>query len=483
MKTTIAVLNKQGENAVSSILETLKALHSDVPSSFGLFLPTKITREKEFEVLKKQDIESPAVIGYAHSKTHSIYAPEFLGLKNESFFFEGRTYTLPTEKSIIEQIIKQPSQIEAALETMIKEADGEFSFLKIKNDCFIAGRDPVGVMPLYFGENKNFIAVASNRKALWKLGLEKVMSFPPGHLAFADKDGFKFKSVKTFSHSNPKPTTMQKAAENLQQILEKAVQRRISGVKEVAVAFSGGLDSSLIAFLASKCKVKVNLIHVSLENQNETEEAIRAADELKLPLQVHLFKESDVEAALPRVVDLIEEADPIKASIGVPFFWTAMKAAEAGFKVLLAGQGADELFGGYLRYVKQCCTEGVEKVRKTMFDDVINIYESNLERDEKICIFHGVELRLPFASFEVADFALSLPLELKFENSQDSLRKLVLREVAKNVGLPKSIADKPKKAIQYSTGINNAVNRIAKKHGKTVREYVNCLFSEQPILR
>ena len=74
-----------------------------------------------------------------------------------------------------------------------------------------------------------------------------------------------------------------------------------------------------------------------------------------------------------------------------------------------------------------------------MFNDVVNIHESNLERDLKITGFHDVELRLPFASFEVAEFAMSLPVECKMEPKPDTLRKLVLRKVALNVGMPASI--------------------------------------------
>ena len=87
---------------------------------------------------------------------------------------------------------------------------------------------------------------------------------------------------------------------------------------------------------------------------------------------------------------------------------------------MLAGQGADELFGGYQRYVNEYCLDGGEKVRKTMFNDVVRIHESNLERDEKICIHYDVELRLPFAAFDLAEYALGLPVDLKIESKAGS---------------------------------------------------------------
>jgi asparagine synthase (glutamine-hydrolysing) len=399
-------------------------------------------------------------------------------LDDAALLFEGRVYSPVPKTAVTEQVAKDPLHCEATLQTLMEQADGDYSFLMLKNGWVAAGRDPIGVQPLYFGENKDIAAFATNRKTLWKLGIENPMSFPPGNLAFVNKEGFKFKPVKTLTYTEPKPITMDEAAKQLQVLLEKSIQRRVHGLKEVAVAFSGGLDSSVVAFLASKTGVKVNLLHVSLENQAETEDAIEAAEALNLPLQVDLFKDSDVEKTLPQVVELIEEADPIKASIGVPFYWVAEKAAEAGFKVMLAGQGADELFGGYQRYVNECCKDGNEKVRQTMFNDVVRIHESNLERDLKITSFHDVELRVPFGSFDLAEFALGLPVELKIENKTDTLRKLVLRKMALDNGLPAAIAEKPKKAVQYSTGINDAVKRIAKNHEKTVNEYLNQLFEQ-----
>jgi asparagine synthase (glutamine-hydrolysing) len=412
--------------------------------------------------------------------TLSSYDKQHLArLGDAAVLFDGRIYSPAPGASgaeIIAEKLQQADHIKAS-ESLLREVEGDFSFIIAEPKRIIAGRDPVGIQPLYYGENGNVAALTSNRKALWKLGVDKPRSFPPGNVAIVSREGFKFTPVKTLAYSPPKRVTMQEAAETLQKLLERSVRLRVWGVREVAVAFSGGLDSSVVAFLAKKCAVDVRLVHVSLENQSETEEAKRAADALNLPLNVYLFREADVEKVVSKVVELIEEPDPVKASIGVPFYWTAEKAAEAGFKVLLAGQGADELFGGYQRYVNEYLLHGAERVRKTMFDDVVRIHESNIERDAKICGFHDVELRLPFASFQIAEFAVALPVELKIGLDAGSLRKLVLRKAAGNMGLPASIVEKPKKAVQYATGINRALKKIAKKHNSTVKEYVNKLSS------
>jgi asparagine synthase (glutamine-hydrolysing) len=478
MKVTVAVLDKHGDNAVYRVLEVLDALGDGHSSHFGLVSPKKSVFEKSLGILRRQGLNSSTLVGYVSSKPPSASGYEFLQLDDAALVFEGRVYSQIPKTAVMEQVAKEPLHCEALLQTLIANADGDYSFLMLKDGWIAAGRDPVGVQPLYCGENQSVAAVATNRKALWKLGIENPISFPPGNIAFANREGFQFKPVKTLTFAEPMPITLDEAAKRLQALLEESIRRRTHDVKEVAVAFSGGLDSSIVAYLASKLGVKVNLLHVSMENQAETEEAIEASDQLNLPLQVHLFKDSDVEKTLPKTVELIEEPDPVKASVGLPFYWAAEKASEAGFRVMLAGQGADELFGGYQRYVTEYCKEGNEKVRKTMFNDVVRIHESNLERDLKITGFHDVELRLPFASFELAEFALSLPLECKIEQKPDTLRKLVLRKVALNAGMPSVLVDKPKKAVQYSTGINNAIKRVAKKQGKTVNEYISGLFEE-----
>jgi asparagine synthase (glutamine-hydrolysing) len=480
MKTTIAVLDKRGNNITAAVVRVLKSLSLEHSEGFGIASPSTVTIEKDIDALQNQNINSPIVVGYAFSKSRPNDEQQYARLEDATLVFEGKIYSPTPKMAATEQIAKKLQHgYDKTIETLLKKVEGDFSFVIAEPDRIIAGRDPIGVQPLYYGENKIVAALASNRKALWKLGIEKTQSFPPGHLAFVSREGFKFKPVKTLVYSKPKPITMQKAAETLQKLLERSVRRRVLGVKEIAVAFSGGLDSSMVAFMAKRCRADVHLIHVSLVDRPETEEAKKAAEELKLPIHVYLFEEEDVEGVISKVVELIEEPDPVKASIGVPFYWTAEKTAEAGFKVLLAGQGADELFGGYQRYVNEYVSYGAETVRRTMFDDVVKLHESNIERDVKICNFHDVELRLPFASYQIAEFATSLPVKLKIEKKTDSLRKLVLRKVAENISLPKSIVNKPKKAVQYATGINDALKKLAKKQKTTVKEYTNRLFLSQ----
>jgi asparagine synthase (glutamine-hydrolysing) len=222
----------------------------------------------------------------------------------------------------------------------------------------------------------------------------------------------------------------------------------------------------------------VTLIHVSLKNQPETEHAKAVAEELNLPIRICIYDENDVSKTLPLVLRLIEEPDPIKASIGIPIYWAAEQAAKMSLPVMLAGQGSDELFAGYRRYVDSLVRWGAEKTRDTIFRDIVGMHESNFERDFKICNFHGVELRIPFVTPQIIRFAADLPVELKIQTFENTPRKLVLREAARNLGLSNEIVNEPKKAVQYSTGVTKALKRLAKEKRLSLKEYIRGTYRE-----
>ncbi len=477
MKTTLAVLDRSGGDAAEKVSDVLEKMFPEGSGFFNLATPGRINEAKSIEALRAKRITCPVAVGSFSTLPDSPFFQKTSGVCS---VLDGKVY-FPKADFLLNELLSgksRQSDLEKSARAFLAQAEGDYLLFVVQERGIIACRDPVGVEPLYFGENETTAALATNRKTLWELGIEETRSFPPGHVAIVTRRGFKLKPAVTLEYKEPNPIDLQESSEILLKLLKQSIRLRVADLEEVAVAFSGGLDSSIVACLAKEAGVEVQLFHVSLSDQPETEGAKKAAEALELPLHVHLFKETDVEKTVPKVIELIEENDPVKAAVGIPFFWVAQKTAAAGFRVMLAGQGADELFGGYKRYVDEYLEKGDTYVRQTMFRDVANIHVSNIERDEKVCSFHDVELRLPFASFGISEFAVNLPTGVKFECKADTLRKLVLRKAAQKMGVPIEIAEKPKKAVQYSTGINNALKRIAKKHNLTQAKYVDQLFQK-----
>jgi asparagine synthase (glutamine-hydrolysing) len=465
MGTVTAVLDKEGVDATEAAVTMLDALSPAKTDNFGLASPSSVIIESTIDALRNLHLNSNIIVGYRFSRIFQSDRPQPTRLKDAAMVFDGRTY--PSSDTFHHELslIKPLHDVVEAAETFIRKSYGDYAFVLAEKGRLVAGRDPIGARPLYYGENNKLAALASERKALWRIGVSNDSSFPPGNTAVINQTGLRFKPVKTLSCSELRPITMGEAAWKLEKLLKHSVTQRVSGLNEAAIGFSGGLDSCVIAQLAQKVVSNVQLVHVSLENQEETEHAREAADTLKLPIHACVFREEDVRKDLPMVLRIIEEDDPVKTAIGIPIYWAARQASRMGFNVMLAGQGADELFGGYRRYVNDYLAHGKEAVSKRIFEDVARLCENNLERDFKICGFHGVEMRLPFATVEMAEFALSLPINLKIDPEKTDARKLVLRKTAENMGLPESISRRPKKAVQYATGVDKALKRLAKQEG------------------
>jgi len=478
MKAIAAVLDKRGENAFQTIVLMLKVLSYGRADAFAIATPKSFNVKNSLEGFTAEDFKSSVALGHVFVKVLAQDTLQTINVGATALIFDGRVYHPRIEFPA--EFIRQGLQTGGGLNTaenLIRKFDGSFAFAIAEDEKLIVGRDALGLYPLYYGENNNVFAIASERKALWKIGVKKAESFSPGHVLIANKNMFKTKLAKK-PKGFVRPASLEEAVEKLQELLMQSHFERTANLGEVAVAFSGGLDSSLTALLAKKAGVNVHLIHVSLENQPETRQAEEAARLLGLPLHKYLYSEGDVENVLPKVLWCVESPDPLKTSIGIPFYWAVERASELGFKVLLAGQGADELFGGYRRYLTLYSRFGSESAERAMARDILSLYEDNFERDAKICSFHNVELRLPFASYPLVEFALSLPLNLKIGGEGETLRKLVLRKAAEKFGLPRQIAYKPKKAVQYATGVDKVLRKLAKRQNMPLKQYLERVFQK-----
>ncbi|MGQ9461170.1 MAG: DUF7411 family protein [Candidatus Bathyarchaeaceae archaeon] len=471
-----AAVNRRKGNAIPTVATMLKELTHRGIDAHGVATPTSVVTAKSIEEIASQEISLSIALGHNLSRILPRDRPQPVQGDGFTFVFEGRLFPpsrTPEGDEVIEKLGHDPRKSAGHI---IEKLEGSYVFAVALPDHIIAGRDTLGTNPLYYGENETTCAIASERKALWRLGIKNAKSFPPGYMAVINAQGFSLKPIKTITQPPQEDLDMERAAKRLQTLLLKSTWKRTSDFGNVAVAFSGGLDSSLVAVLAEKCGINVQLISVGLENQPEVKFAETAAEALDLPLHLQTYTVEDVEQAIPKVLWLIEEPNLVKASIAIPFYWAAENASKLGYHVLLAGQGADELFGGYQRYLKEYEQSGVEAVQKAMYRDVAMSYEKNFQRDNQACSFHKVELRLPFVDRDVIQFSLSLPPNLKIESPEDSLRKRVLRQVAQNLGMPQFIINKTKKAVQYATGVNKAIQRLAGGHGLAPREYIEKVF-------
>jgi asparagine synthase (glutamine-hydrolysing) len=167
---------------------------------------------------------------------------------------------------------------------------------------------------------------------------------------------------------------------------------------------------------------------------------------------------------LEKIVYHLESTDTVTAEIATPFYFATKLAHEQGFNSIFTGQGADELFGGYSRYEKTVQNSGYSALQNEINKDIQNIWSKNLERDVKICMAHGVELEIPYLDRELVGFGLSVPPELKVKQHGSSfIRKHILREVGKKLGLANELADQAKTAVQYGSGSSKCYRRLARE--------------------
>ncbi|WP_157834008.1 asparagine synthetase B family protein [Candidatus Methanoperedens nitratireducens] len=338
------------------------------------------------------------------------------------------------------------------VEAAIKELDGDYAFACVSDERLQLARDPAGVKPLYYSSTGALFAFASEKKALSAIGMREIHTLRPGHM-LSYSSGKLVKEKVTGFVQGERITDENIASEKLFHTIERAVKKR--SYTPSAIAFSGGLDSSLIAALCPEAE----LYSVGVAGSHDIRQAKKAAQLLGSEDKLHLHELTieEVESAIPYVIRAVESADPLKVSIAMPLFLASKDAHDNGIRVMLSGQGADELFAGYKRYESMSHDELEDALRC----DLDKIAENNLERDDAATMVNAVELRVPYLDREVVELALAIAPELKIHNNQ---RKYILRLSAGKL-LPDELVLKEKRAAQYSSGIYSALEKLAKRSG------------------
>ncbi|KAF5413871.1 MAG: hypothetical protein C5S49_07510 [Candidatus Methanogaster sp.] len=264
------------------------------------------------------------------------------------------------------------------------------------------------------------------------------------------------------------------AIRRLTACIKAAVRSCMKDRGHIGVAFSGGIDSSLIAAIAASIDPDIELYAVGMHGSHDINHAEKAAVLLGMEdrLQICECTEADIESAIPLVLRAVETTSPVAAGIGICMYLVSRCAHEHGTGLLLTGQGADELFAGYKRY-EQAFDDG--RLDAELEKDVCAL-PAQIRRDALVADMFGVELCLPICNLNVVDIACGIDSRLKMRKDGDGyVRKYILRRVSEQY-LPHKLAWAPKKAAQYGTGVQTALRKMARRQGLKQEEFLNRVF-------
>ncbi|CAG2171049.1 unnamed protein product, partial [Oppiella nova] len=318
---------------------------------------------------------------------------------------------------------------------VVDHLDGQFAFVLYdkKADRLIAARDPIGITTLYYGydsRSPKSIYFASEMKSLNE-DCDRILSFPPGHL-YDSKTG----QIRRWFDPNwwseeviasaPLDYTL------LKRKLEHSVRKRLMSEVPYGVLLSGGLDSSLIASIAVRetrnvvrRKTSRPVLRTDSEDGNSNLLAARdVAKFLKTKHHEYIFTIQEGLDAISDVIYHLETYDVTTVRASTPMYLLSRKIKAIGVKMVLSGEGSDEIFGGYLYFHS---APSAEALHQETVKRVKNLHTSDCLRANKSTLAWGLEARVPFLDIKFLDVAMNVDPKDKMCSSEH-IEKYILRK-------------------------------------------------------
>lgn len=360
----------------------------------------------------------------------------------------------------------------------LEKLNGIFAFAlyDAEKKVFLVGRDHIGVCPLYHGWDKNGnYYVASELKALESI-CNKVETFLPGHFLYSE-DGYELQQWYQRDWENydeVKDNTTDIAL--LRKSLEEAVHRQLMTDVPYGVLLSGGLDSSIISAITAKYSrqrvesgdtqeawyPRLHSFAVGLVGSPDLEAARMVAEHIG---SVHHEIHFTIQEGLDAVRDVIyhlETYDVTTVRASTPMYLLARVIKSMGIKMVLSGEGSDELFGGYLYFHK---APNAEEFHKETVRKLSKLHLYDCLRANKALMSWGIEGRVPFLDKEFMDVAMRInPQDKMVNKTEGKIEKWVLRKAFEDL-LPERVAWRQKE--QFSDGVGyswiDSLKAIAEK--------------------
>ncbi len=357
----------------------------------------------------------------------------------------------------------------------IDKLEGMFGFIlyDVQKRKYLVARDHIGIIPLYYGyDDQGHLYVASELKALTPV-CNQIIEFPPGH--YLDSEEGEIKPYYQRSWRDYKNVVGAKVTkEDIKDALEESVRSHLMSDVPYGVLLSGGLDSSVISAIAQNLSAnrvedggkspawwpQLHSFAVGLEGSPDLIAAQKVADQIGTIHHELLFTVQDGIDAISDVIYHLETYDVTTIRASTPMYLMARKIKAMGIKMVLSGEGADEIFGGYLYFHKAPSAEEFhqETIRKL---DRLHMYDCL--RANKSMSAWGIEARVPFLDKKFLDVAMSMDPKDKMCGSNGKIEKHVVRAAFEGY-LPDEVLWRQKE--QFSDGVGYSWIDSLKEHAE-----------------
>ena len=421
--------------------------------------------------------ERLSIVGVENGSQPIVDNDEYILSVNGEIYNHKELYTtvlhnkyVPQTKSDCEVIIHLYKEFGDECSKML---DGIFSFVlydKVNKKVLIS-RDPIGVIPLYYGyTSNNSLMVSSEMKVLVEDCGAQVKEFMPGnHMILSIKDGIKLNNPTTYYKPNwlksptynEFPDSISALEEQIRDCLTKAVNKRLMADVPFGVLLSGGLDSSLVASITSKLlKTKgsswgndLHTFSIGLKGAPDLIMARKVADYLGTIHHEYHFTVQEGIDCLEELIYNLETYDVTTIRASTPMYLMSRRIKSLGIKMVLSGEGADEILGGYLYFHNAPSNEDFHKecIRR-----VQGLHNFDCLRANKSTMSWGLEARVPFLDKSLMELLIPIHPELKhdyrFKVESKKIEKYILRK-AFDTGsyLPDDVLWRQKE--QFSDGV------------------------------
>ncbi len=371
----------------------------------------------------------------------------------------GENFNYPALRADLDDrhTFRTGSDIEAVLhlyeergEETVTALGGMFALAISDGEHLFLARDPIGIKPLYVGHGRAgdrspVLAFASEMRPLAEW-VDDLREFPPGTW-YDSRTGYR--RYYTVPDAEPVDRPLEEQIALVRRGLEAAVASHLMSDVPVGAFLSGGLDSSVLAALARPHVAELHTFSVGIDGSRDLAAARRVAAHIGSIHHEHVITADEIVAALPDVVAALESFDQDLVRSAIPTFFCSRLAARH-VKVILTGEGADELFAGYAYHAE---ITDPATLHRELVRSVGGLHDVNLQRVDRLTMRHGLEGRVPFLDTAFIELALGIPAELKLlrEPGEVPVEKWLLRKATEDL-LPADVVWRKKEQFDEGSG-------------------------------